>query len=117
MADRVWIGGTDGNPNVTTNWSPNTVPVNGDRQIFDFRAVRDLDANLAALAAINGSIVIDHSFTKNIGDGTLYYQTAVTAVDIGQTAGRTRRLAAAGSCSTAAPRPSRTRSDGPPISR
>lgn len=84
MADRVWIGTTSGDPNVTTNWSPNTVPVNGDRQIFDYRATRDLDTNLAALSAVNGSIVVDHSFTNNIGDGTSYYQTAVTAVDIGQ---------------------------------
>ena len=84
MADRIWIGTTSGDPNVTTNWSPNTVPVNGDRQIFDYRALRDLDTNLAALSAVNGSIVIDHSFTKNIGDGTSYYQTAVTAFDGGQ---------------------------------
>lgn len=102
MADRIWIGTTDGNPNVATNWSPNTVPINGDRQIFDYRATRNLDANLASLAAINGSIVIDHSFTRYIGDGTAYYQTAATAVDIGQmtngsaTGGSSRIMLASG---------------------
>ena len=86
MADRFWIGsdGTSpGDPNVAGNWSPATVPVNGDRQIFDSRATGNLKLNLAALSAINGSIVVEN-FTKRIGsdDGLTAYSTACTAIDV-----------------------------------
>jgi hypothetical protein len=83
MADKVWIGTTDGSFTTATNWLGGVAPVSGDRLIFDYRAVRDLTAALNQ-SAVTGTIVAESSFTKYVGDGTNYLQFGASSCVIGQ---------------------------------
>lgn len=87
MADRVWVGGTSTDFTTASNWSPATVPVAGDRIIFDYRAVNNLATGLGQSAVGTITLVIESSFTKYIGDGTNYFQIGATSATIGANTG------------------------------
>ena len=80
MATRYWTGETDTDFEVVTNWSDDTMPVDGDTIYFDGRAEDDsttgnkvsclLNLDRAPAAGVNfAAIYIQEDFTGDIGDG------------------------------------------------
>ncbi len=67
MADKYWVGGTDGDWNTAGNWSPALVPVAGEDVYITGRSTQAIDAYDNSGVAI-GNLYIDESYTKKIGD-------------------------------------------------
>lgn len=65
MADKYWIGTTSGVWNVTTNWTPNIIPIAGENVFITDTAVSIDDFNNSAVAL--GIVTIGPEFTGNIG--------------------------------------------------
>lgn len=63
--DRYWIGTTDGDFAVNTNWEGAVVPIDGDTLHFNDQAIRGMDGG--AVAAKGFEIVVDEGFIFGIG--------------------------------------------------
>lgn len=79
MADRTWDGSTSGDWGVAANWTPATVPVNGDDVFFSSGSV-NVDAGLAQGAVTLGSLRIGSQYTGNIGSSGNYLVIGSTLV-------------------------------------
>lgn len=67
MAERIWTGATDTSWSTAGNWSPATVPVNGDSVIFQGTPTNNLTTSLAATGVALNRLTVMPSFTGYIG--------------------------------------------------
>lgn len=85
MATRTWLGATDGDWGVTTNWSGSTVPINGDKVIFNGDGDVAVTAGLSQASVDLALMFIGDDFTKNIGTSSTRLQiNATTTVHRGK---------------------------------
>lgn len=84
MATIRWTGDTDGDLSKAANYSPNQVPTDDDTLVFQLNAV-SVDTGMATLAAVTlAKLVIDQSYTGQIGTADEYMEVGAKLVDIGQ---------------------------------
>ena len=70
MADRTWLGTTDGDHDKAANWLEVQVPITGDTYIFGAGAVHDLDTNMDQSTIVPAAIYILHTLPAGISIGT-----------------------------------------------
>lgn len=91
MATRTWIGTTNDNPTVATNWEEGVVPVAGDDVVFNstYSNPCTLVANFPATGQFQSLTMVGYTGTLNFGDYKMYVGRGYyngTILDAGTTA-------------------------------